>query len=319
MSYRLAIFAAVAALVSVQLTHAADPAVKCESGKLKESAKYSSCRLKAEAKGVQLSIAPDYSKCESKFADKWGKIESQAGPGACPSEGDLVEMEARITTDAAEVATLLAGGAVNLCGNQAIDAGEDCDFGDLNGETCTSLGLFGEGLACTPGTCLFDTSACESSRYEDTGLTVIDHSTGLEWQKTDDLGGLTDKDNTWTWSVGGTQPDGTLFTVLLAGLNAPDGPGAATQAGPTDTGCYAGHCDWRAPTVEELLPIMDCSFGDPCFDPIFGVLQPMNIWTATSDSADATKAFRVFGNFPFSVPTISKTNSEAGRAVRGGS
>ena len=76
-------------------------------------------------------------------------------------------------------------------------------FGDLNGETCATQSLFGDGLACAPGTCVFDTSGCSVTRYEDTGLgSVIDHQTGLEWQKTDDAGGLTDKDNLYEWSLG---------------------------------------------------------------------------------------------------------------------
>jgi hypothetical protein len=94
---------------------AADPAVKCESGKLKEASKYSSCRLKADSKAVKKDEAADYAKCEAKFADKWAKAENKAGAGNCPSEGDQVSMDARITTDVAEVATLLAGGTVTDC------------------------------------------------------------------------------------------------------------------------------------------------------------------------------------------------------------
>ncbi len=94
---------------------AADPAVKCESGKLKEASKYSSCRLKADSKAVKKDEAADYAKCEAKFADKWAKAETKAGVGICPSEGDQVSMDARITTDVAEVATLLAGGSVTDC------------------------------------------------------------------------------------------------------------------------------------------------------------------------------------------------------------
>ena len=123
-----------AGLVFVSATEAADPAVKCEAGKLKESSKYAACRLKADAKAVKKGIAADYTKCESKFADKWSKTETKAGPGVCPSEGDVASMDSRITTDAAEIATLLAGGTVANCGDGTVDAGEDCDFGDLGGE-----------------------------------------------------------------------------------------------------------------------------------------------------------------------------------------
>ncbi len=49
-----------------------------------------------------------------------------------------------------------------LCGNGAVDAGEDCDGADLNGASCASLmpGTIGE-LRCEPNVCRFDQSSCE--------------------------------------------------------------------------------------------------------------------------------------------------------------
>lgn len=45
------------------------------------------------------------------------------------------------------------------CPNSQIDAGEDCDSGNLNGASCESLGLGAGTLACTRG-CSFDTRGC---------------------------------------------------------------------------------------------------------------------------------------------------------------
>ncbi len=49
--------------------HAADhgptPAVKCYAAKVKETAKYSACRLKAESKAIKKGETPDFSKCDS--------------------------------------------------------------------------------------------------------------------------------------------------------------------------------------------------------------------------------------------------------------
>ncbi|MEO2136967.1 MAG: DUF1566 domain-containing protein [bacterium] len=321
--------AAAAALVAGTAL-AADPAVKCESGKLKEASKYSSCRLKADSKAVKKGEAADYAKCETKFADKWAKAENKAGAGNCPSEGDQSSMDSRITLDTAEIATLLAGGNAPTCsvdcGNGIVDAGEDCDFGDLNGDTCAGQGQFGSGLACGSG-CVFDTGGCSATRYEDTGLgTVIDHQAGLEWQKTDDAGGLTDKDNSYSWSdAGGVPggPHGTAFFVFLSGLNAPDGPGAnPPQDWTTDTGCYAGRCDWRVPVLEELVTIIDCSFGDPCVDQsVFGPTNPSSkYWSSTTDSVGLQ-----FPNHAWLQPmeswgahTSPKTYEYPVRAVRGG-
>ena len=46
-----------------------------------------------------------------------------------------------------------------VCGNGVAEMGEDCDGGDLGGETCVSLGFGGGTLACA-GNCTFDTSGC---------------------------------------------------------------------------------------------------------------------------------------------------------------
>lgn len=46
-----------------------------------------------------------------------------------------------------------------LCGNGAIDPGEQCDDPDYGGATCVTLGYDGGTLGCTGG-CLFDTSEC---------------------------------------------------------------------------------------------------------------------------------------------------------------
>jgi hypothetical protein len=290
-------------------------------------------------------------------------------------------MDARITTDAAEVATLLAGGTVSACGdgtvggdescdgadlagadcttlgfasgtlgctagcgldvsacaasdcgNGVVDAGEDCDLGNLNGGTCTSEGQYGDGLSCGVG-CVYDTSACPATRYEDTGLgSVIDHQTGLEWQKTDDAGGLTDKNNTYTWSSLLNEPDGTAFTVFLATLNEVS-PGSCSSGGPTggccpnaaceNPGCYAGHCDWRLPTVVELQTILLEPFPCdtiPCIDEsAFGpTALAVEYWSASTSSNNSDVAWTVFF-FDGFTPGKVKDNDSQVRAVRGGS
>lgn len=47
-----------------------------------------------------------------------------------------------------------------LCGNGTVNIGEQCDMEDLQGFTCLTLGLGDGELACTPGTCTFDTTDC---------------------------------------------------------------------------------------------------------------------------------------------------------------
>jgi hypothetical protein len=310
-------------LLVASTAQAADPAVKCESGKLKESSKYAACRLKADAKAVKKGEAAVYAKCESKFADKWAKTESKAGMGICPSESDQVSMDLRITTDAAEIATLLAGGTISpapFCGDGVIDGGEDCDLGAPGASDCdtetSGVSILGE-LSCD-STCLFDTSGCQA-RYEEQNVgaepTVVDHLTGLEWVVTNDSGvGLLDKDNTYTWSTGTNDADGTAFTVYIAGLNG---------------GSYGGHADWRLPSTggccgsgpfapAELESIVDCSFGNPCIDEaLFGDTASSFYWSATTYATFPGSAWTVsFGNG--GVGNGVKSNGRHVRAVRGG-
>jgi hypothetical protein len=134
---RLATAALAIVFLSVTAAHAADPAVKCESGKLKESSKYAACRLKADAKAVSKAVAADYTKCDSKFGDKWDKTEAKAGPGICPSEGDKVAVQADITNLTTDLGLGLAGcpGAVVGGACWLLGAAQDnCD------QTCTDAG-----------------------------------------------------------------------------------------------------------------------------------------------------------------------------------
>jgi hypothetical protein len=90
-------------------------------------------------------------------------------------------------------------------------------------------------------------------------------------QKTAD-GSVHDKDATFSWSAGGNHfnaPDGTAFTAFLATLNdcVDDG---TTPPGKVKGG-FAGHCNWRLPSIVELETIADrsapgCSTGNACID-----------------------------------------------------
>jgi len=103
-------------------------------------------------------------------------------------------------------------------------------------------------------------------RFQDNGDgTITDRQTGLMWEKKDDSGGVHDQDNQYTWSalvggVTGTNFDGTAKTDFLDVLNDVAGGGSS---------CFAGHCDWRLPSVnrsggtEELDGLVDASEPAP--------------------------------------------------------
>ena len=148
-------------------------------------------------------------------------------------------------------------------------------------------------------------------RLEDRGLTVFDHQTGLEWEKKTDDGGIHDKDNTYTWSTGTNNPDGTAFTVFLAALSA--GMWLGTEDRPA---CFAGHCDWRLPTITELNTIVDCSRGAPCVAPIFEPTQSGYYWSSSSFAYGPNGAWFLYF-FSGSNFSGSKTLNLYVRAVRG--
>lgn len=164
-----------------------------------------------------------------------------------------------------------------------------------------------------------------SGRYVDNGDgTLTDLQTGLMWEKKDDLGGVHDKDNKYFWSTGSPYgPTGSAFTSFLVEMN-----GGISADGNTITGCFANHCDWRLPTIEELQTILlkpfPC-FIDPCINPVFDPTQGGDdsmYWSDTTYSGftDGVSAWGVFfgGLRSGDVSFYSKIAYHHVRAVRGG-
>jgi hypothetical protein len=237
------------------------------------------------------------------------------------------------------------------CGNGVIDAGEQCDQSNLNFQTCSSQGFAAGTLKCGAG-CVFDTSGCSENRFIDNGDgTASDLQTGLMWEKKTlgqcvnlvagkPIACVADADCTgnagggvcescprcvnalYTWTASGFPypPTGTAFTSFLYALN-----GGTSTDGNTSTGCFAGHCDWRLPTYDELYTLAStgigfCGSSDTCTDPALGISLNANIyWTGTTGPNDVSTAWaEELGNNIFGADTTGKTSSEPARAVRSG-
>jgi hypothetical protein len=155
-------------------------------------------------------------------------------------------------------------------------------------------------------------------RFHDNGDgTVTDAKSGLVWEKKSKDGGLHDVNAQYSWSVSGTA-NGTLFTSFLAGLNAGSG--------------FAGHTDWRIPTISELETIVDyrvpdqptvaAAFDSNCVDSCTVITcsctEPNFYWSSTLVAVNPVSAWGA--NFNGGVVNfVLKLASTHARAVRGGS
>ncbi len=214
---------------------------------------------------------------------------AECNPPVC---GDVNKSGTITSGDALTILRLAVGQDVSyscpICGDGELLPGEECEAGNLGGNTCESLGFGGGTLSCAAG-CSFDKSKCYGARFTSSGATIVDHQTGLEWEKKTgsdaeaNAADPHDADNVYSWCAGFDGAcdnpklpfDGTAATDFLASLN-----------GASAGGCYAGHCDWRLPTLEELqtivLPDASCDAAPCVIDPVFLPSTSSSYWTSTS-------------------------------------
>jgi hypothetical protein len=329
---------AAAMVLNVTTTRAADPAVTCESGKLKEAGKYASCWLSAESKAVKTGTAADIGKCDSKLASKWSAIETK-GAGMCPSQGDQAGVQSDVTGFSTCLAAKLGGQSVGNCFRALPASGQTTSFGPGSDGDVQPGGTLG---------------------YEDNGDgTITDLNTGLMWEKkvgfsggggpacANETGACAnphDADNVYIWSAASPNYDGGVVTIFLEQLNDRCDQDTTVSCA-VDADCavaggacgFAGHRDWRLPSIKELHTIADYSVpypgptvnaafeagncGPACTDiadPACSCTAPSVYWSSTTQAFAPTVVWFIDflgGN----MLGHNKTSNGFARAVRGGS
>ncbi len=151
--------------------------------------------------------------------------------------------------------------------------------------------------------------------------TVTDNATGLMWEKKDASSGIHHLDNTYTWSTGSGNMDGTIVSVFLAALNSGGG--------------FAGHSDWRVPNIVELQSLInyDSTDAGPPTDSVFkkdcvagctltmcSCTRSFYYWSSSVTRAPGSAWYLDFGGGPTGGTSShgAEVASIAVRAVRGG-
>lgn len=314
-------------LLAVPAAHAGPtPEQQCQAAKHKVAGKYYACLNKASAKYATTGDATNYSaaldRCNAKYDLGWQKQDDRATKvGTTCYDGGTTDGDFRsfIASNWSTVAAGLAGAPLSVCGNGTVEAPEACDGAALGGATCVTQGFAGGTLRCASG-CTLDTSGCYATRFVDNGDgTVTDNQTGLEWeQKTTAVGSGTndgddhDVDNTYSYSQ---------FIETIGGIGFLDFLNGLSLDGTTMVNCFAGHCDWRLPTIAELQTILLAPYPcgtTPCIDPIFGPTAASVYWSSTTYVTYPNYAW-VVGFDDGGLYGDVKSGTAYVRAVRGGS
>lgn len=248
---------------------------KCQARKSLEAGRYEFCLQRAEAglvrTGDAAAHAGDVLDCETRFAERWALAEEPSLVTCFDETARLTRPEFKTVIDqhSANIAGALAGGPLNTCATSRLQCESDRDGCRADLTACLAAELPATRFLGTGQTTCFDTDgvpiACAGTGQDgdlQMGLprthtdnsdgTITDEQTLLMWEKKSDDGGPHDQDRTFTFTWANA-------FAFIGDLNT--------------VPCFAGHCDWRMPQMNELhtlvdygtyLPITHAAFNQNC-------------------------------------------------------
>lgn len=268
--------------------------------------------------------------CFNRYYALWLKAEDAAGPGVCPTEGDLYTNAVFLGTCAQDAENALAGAPLPLdertcnqelqtrtselteCNSGLAQCSSDCVASlrpPLRSGQTTCYDTAGAVIDCagTGQDGEFQKGAARSFTDNGDG-TISDATTGLVWEKLSNDGSIHDWKNQYSWN--------DAFAVKIFTLNA---------------SAFGGHSDWRLPNLTEMMTMLDWEVSSPatfsafwdgceagCSITTCSCTLPGRFWTSTTDNYNPSAAWEV----DFQLGEMAwdfKTNPyPAVRAVRGG-
>lgn len=317
-------------------------AQRCEAAKDKAMATFTRCRLNGDASFAQrpdeLRRTGVYARCADKLADGFASAEAKAA-GACLRSGDGAVVEAFLRTCTEQARDWQAGGSdASLALPRRVDSGQTACWAGGSANVppspvpCAGTGQDG------------DVESGAAPAYVDNGDgTVTDGESGLVWEKKSDDGGPHDMDDTYAW-VGTCTGDGQGWCTRDADCSVAGGTCAGTTAfewvDALNAAAFAGHSDWRLPSVRELATLAHYAYGypDPAVAPEFAAncgphsrgnpgcdVQSCSCtvgatgfyWTSTTVAFAPENAWTVFFGYGYPFVDVKDARHHV-RAVRGG-
>lgn len=167
----------------------------------------------------------------------------------------------------------LSGGvcvSTSLCGNGALNSGEQCDGALLGGATCTSLGYTGGTLTCT-ASCAYNTASCTSGCTSNSQCTSYTNScndgtcnigTGVCYSTPKADGTICTGGTCQSGNCVSQQTCSGLGGVICTSGQTCDGGNWVSASG-TNLCCVGGTCKTPEVTCEERLK---CEMWEECSD-----------------------------------------------------